>query len=166
VDVMLDAAARQPDVTFLLVGDGAERKRLLAERERRGLHNVIMRSSVSKAEVPGVYTAADACLVPLRDVPIFETFVPSKLFDVLAAGRPIIGAVRGDARDILDRSGGALLVEPERGDQLAEAVDRLRGDSALRQRLAASGREFAEPHHDREALAGRYLDPLREVVGA
>jgi glycosyltransferase involved in cell wall biosynthesis len=101
----------------------------------------------------------------LRDVPIFDAFVPSKLFEMLAAGRPIIGAVRGEARDILARSGGALLVEPERGDQLAEAVDRLRADPDLRAELARTGRAFAVEHYDRDTLAAQYLESLRNVVG-
>lgn len=164
LNAVLDAAALQPDVTYLLVGDGADRQRLMAERDRRQLDNVIMRSSVPKNDVPELYAAADACLVPLRDVPIFETFVPSKLFEVLAAGRPVIGAVRGEARDILARSGGALLVEPERGDQLAHAVDSLRADPSLASQLALRGRTFAEQHYDRDRLATRYLDLLREVV--
>ncbi|MBV9581966.1 MAG: glycosyltransferase family 4 protein, partial [Chloroflexi bacterium] len=91
LNVVLDAAALQPEVTYLLVGDGADRTRLVAERDRRQLSNVVMHSSVPKVAVPGLYAAADACLVPLRDVPLFETFVPSKLFEVLAAGRPVIG---------------------------------------------------------------------------
>jgi glycosyltransferase involved in cell wall biosynthesis len=161
---VLDAAALRPDVTYLLVGDGADRQRLLAERDRRGLRNVVMRPSVDKAEVPGLYAAADVCLVPLRDVPIFDAFVPSKLFEMLAAGRPVIGAVRGEARDILTRSGGALLVEPERGDQLAAAVDRLRTDPALRDDLARNGRKFALEYYDRDTLAAQYLELLRNVV--
>jgi glycosyltransferase involved in cell wall biosynthesis len=165
LEVVLDAAAIQPDVTYLLVGDGADRDRLVSERDRRQLRNVVMRPSVPKDEVPALYSAADACLVPLRDVPIFDSFVPSKLFEVLAAGRPVIGAVRGEARDILARSGGALLVEPERGDQLASAVDCLRRDPALADRLARSGRAFAQQHYDRDQLAERYLDLLDGVVG-
>jgi glycosyltransferase involved in cell wall biosynthesis len=161
---VLDAAARQPDVTYLMVGDGADRERLLAERNRRGLTNVIMRPSVDKAEVPGLYAAADVCLVPLRNVPVFDAFVPSKLFELLAAGRPIIGAVRGEAHDILARSGGALLVEPERGDQLAEAVDRLRADPDLRSDLGSKGRAFAVQHYDRDTLAAQYLELLLGVV--
>jgi glycosyltransferase involved in cell wall biosynthesis len=162
---VLDAAALQPEVTYLLVGDGADRERLLAERDRRGLSNVVMRPSVDKAQVPGLYAAADVCLVTLRDVPIFDAFVPSKLFEMLAAGRPIIGAVRGEARDILARSGGALLIEPERGDQLAQAVERLRSDPALRAELASKGRAFAVAHYDRDTLAARYLELLGKVVG-
>jgi glycosyltransferase involved in cell wall biosynthesis len=162
---VLDAASLQPDVTYLLVGDGADRERLLAERDRRGLRNVVMRPSVDKAQVPGLYAAADVCLVPLRDVPIFDAFVPSKLFEMLAAGRPIVGAVRGEAREILARSGGAVLVEPERGDQLAEAVNRLRADSALRAELASNGRAFAVAHYNRDTLAAKYLELLKSVVG-
>jgi len=162
---VLDAAAQQPDVAYLLVGDGADRPRLLAEQARRGLQNVIMRPSVDKAAVPGLYAAADVCLVPLRDVPLFETFVPSKLFEVLAAGRPIVGAVRGEARQILLRSGGGLAVEPEDGAAIAAAVARLRADPALRTSLGASGRAFVEQHYDRDVLARRYLDLLGEVVG-
>jgi glycosyltransferase involved in cell wall biosynthesis len=161
----LDAAAAQPDITYLLVGDGADRARLVAECQQRQLRNVIMRPSVGKAEVPALYAAADVCLVPLRDVPLFEAFVPSKLFEVLAAGRPVIGAVRGEARSILERSGGALLVDPERGDQLAAAVHRLRADADLRAELGRQGRAFAEQHYDRDVLAGRYLTLLRDVVG-
>jgi glycosyltransferase involved in cell wall biosynthesis len=161
---VLDAAARQPDVTFVLVGDGADRDRLVAERDRRHLSNVVMRPSVPRAEVPALYAAADAAVVPLRDVPVFETFVPSKLFEVLSAGKPVIGAVRGEARDILTRSGGALVVDPERGDQLADAVERLRRDSALRAELGRRGRAFVEHYYDRDALAARYLELLQGVI--
>jgi glycosyltransferase involved in cell wall biosynthesis len=164
LSAVLDAAAVQPEVTYVLVGDGADRDRLLAERDRRHLPNVIMRPSVGKADVPSLYAAADVCLVPLRDVPLFEAFVPSKLFEMLAAGRPVVGAVRGEARAILVRSGGALLVDPERGDQLAAAVARLRSDPDLRAELSRRGRAFAEQYYDRDTLAARYLDLLRDVV--
>jgi glycosyltransferase involved in cell wall biosynthesis len=164
LSAVLEAAAAQPDVTYLLVGDGADRDRLLAERDRWQLANVVMRPSVGKAEVPGLYAAADVCLVPLRDVPLFDAFIPSKLFEVLAAGRPVIGAVRGEARQILERSGGALLVEPERPDQLAEAVERLRSDPGLRATLGRRGRAFAEEHYSRDTLAARYLEVLHEVA--
>ena len=72
--------------------------------------------------------------------------------------------MRGEARDILVRSGGALLVDPERGDQLAEAVQRLRGDPQLRVELGRRGRAFAEQHYDRDVLASRYLELLGAVV--
>jgi glycosyltransferase involved in cell wall biosynthesis len=164
LSAVLDAAAAQPAVTYLLVGDGADRERLLAERARRGLGNVHMLPSVPKAEVPGLYAAADVCLVPLRDVPLFDAFVPSKLFEVLAAGRPVIGAVRGEARAILERSGGAILVDPEQGAAIASAVDTLRADADLRTAMGQRGQAFARANYDRDVLAARYLELLHTVV--
>jgi glycosyltransferase involved in cell wall biosynthesis len=161
---VLDAAARQPYVTYLLVGDGADRDRLVAERDRRGLANVRMIPSLPKGNVPGLYAAADVCLVPLRDIPIFETFVPSKLFEALAAGCPVVGAVRGEARAILVRSGGALLAEPEDGSSIAAAVDSLHANPALGSELGRRGRAFVQEHYDRNVLAARYLGLLNEVV--
>ena len=156
---VLDAAAAQPDVTYLLVGDGADRDRLLAERDRRQLQNVIMRPSVAKADVPGLYAAADVCLVPLRDVPLFEAFVPSKLFEVLAAGRPVIGAVRGEAR----RDPGAL-GRRAAGRARARRPAGCRPSSACAptpicaQRWAARAEHLPRQHYDRDVLAARYLD--------
>jgi colanic acid biosynthesis glycosyl transferase WcaI len=164
LDAVLDAAARQPDVSYLLVGDGAERERLLALRDARKLSNVTMLPSVPKSEVPGLYAAADVCLVPLRDVPLFDAFVPSKLFEVLAAGKPVVGAVRGEARAILERSGGALLVEPEDAAGIAAAVERLRADPALCLQLGQHGQAFVRANYDRDMLAGRYLDLLRSLT--
>jgi hypothetical protein len=161
---VLDAAAAQPDVTYLLVGDGAEREGLLAERDRRGLCNVVMRTSVSRQQVLDVYAAADVCVVPLRDVPLFETFVPSKLFEVLAAGRPVVGALRGEARSILERSGGGLVVAPENGAEIAAAVARLRDDPELRESMGQRGRTFVQQHYDRDILAARYLALLHAIA--
>lgn len=164
LDVLLDAAARQPGVLYLLVGDGAESRHLEREKARRGRVNVRILPSVPKEQVPGLYAAADVCLVPLRDAPVLETFLPSKMFEIMAAARPMVAAVRGEARDLLDRSGGALVVDPGDAPALAAAVERLRLDPVLRDRLGKHGRQFVQAHFDRDVLAHRYLDLLRTVV--
>jgi glycosyltransferase involved in cell wall biosynthesis len=164
LDVVLDAAARLPDVQFLLVGEGADKERLAAQRGRRGLANVRLWPAVAREQVPALYAAADVGLVPLRDVPVFRTFVPSKLFELLAAGRPVVGAVRGEARAILERSGAALVADPGDGAGVAAAVARLRDDPALAAELGRRGRAFAVAHYDRDALAARYRRLLGEVV--
>jgi len=116
LSAVLDAAAMhrdRADILYLLIGEGAEKEMLQSKRDRLGLENVRMLPHQPSESMPELYAASDVCLVPLRDVPIFETFVPSKLFEILAMGRPIIGSVRGEARSILERSGGALLVRPD-----------------------------------------------------
>ena len=79
-----------------------------------------------------ICAATPVCVrMPPPTAETFETFVPSRLFELLAAGRPIIGAVRGEARDILARSGGALLVEPERGDLISNPLGTRTGKLAV-----------------------------------
>jgi glycosyltransferase involved in cell wall biosynthesis len=83
---------------------------------------------------------------------------------VLAAGKPVIGAVRGEARVILERSGGAVLVSPENGAEIADAIARLREDPSVRATLGQRGQAYVRAHYDRDALAARYLDLLGSLV--
>jgi glycosyltransferase involved in cell wall biosynthesis len=153
-----------PDVLFVFVGEGAEKKTLTDHAAAAGLRNVCFLPGQPKHLMASWYAASDAVLVPLRNIPLFETFIPSKMFEIMACGRPIIGSVRGEARAILERSGGALIVDPEDSDAIAAAVRQLRNDPALGRRLGASGREFVVGHYDRRVLARQYLDLLGDVT--
>ena len=164
---ILDVASRfrhEPEVCIVFVGDGAEKPALVRRAEEMGLSNVHFLPSQPRETMPGWYAAADVVLVPLRDIPLFDTFIPSKIFEILACERPIVGSVRGEARRILERSGGALVVDPEDVDAIAHAIRTLREDGALRARLAQSGGAFARAEYDRRVLARRYLD-LIEAAG-
>ena len=109
-----DAAARLAahPVRFVFVGEGADKARLEQKVARLGLRNVTLRPGVPYENVPALLAAADICLVPLRDVPLFATFIPSKMFEYLAAGKAVIGSVTGEAAQIL-REAGAVVVPPE-----------------------------------------------------
>jgi hypothetical protein len=87
-----------------------------------------MHHGVPRDEVPGLLAAADICLVPLRDVPLFSTFIPSKIFEYFAGGKAVIGALRGEAAEIL-RDAGGLVVEPGDPAALAAAIAELAGDT-------------------------------------
>jgi glycosyltransferase involved in cell wall biosynthesis len=156
--------AGMPDVQFVFVGDGAEKAALQERAAKMGLQNVRFLPPVDKDSVVEWYATADAVLVPLRDVPLFSGFVPSKIFEVMGAARPIVGSVRGEARAILERSGGALLAEPEDAEGIAAAVSRLRGDRTLATSLGERGREFAAQYYSRRALASQYVDVLKNIV--
>jgi hypothetical protein len=152
-----DAAARLTEhaVRFAFVGDGADKRRLERRVAELGLGNVRLLPGVPSAEMPALLAAADICLVPLRDVPLFGTFIPSKMFEYLAAGKAVIGSVRGEAAEILAEA-GAVVVPPESPDSLAAAVAALAADQELRAVMGKTGREFAERTCDRTALARRY----------
>ncbi len=148
------------DITFMLAGEGAMKTSLLALKESMGLKNVLMLPAQDKERMPDFYRASDVCLVPLRDVPLFETFVPSKMFEIMACGVPIVGAVRGEASEILTRSGAARLVAPESAEELARAIEWMQAHPHERARMGVAGREFVSAHYDRGKLAGQYVQVL------
>jgi hypothetical protein len=164
---VLEAAARlreQAALRFLLVGEGACKDALVARARELGLSNVAFRGSVPREEVAALYRAADVCLVPLRAVPLFRSFIPSKMFEILACGRPILASLEGEAAEILGASGAALVVAPEDVDAMAAALARLAAEPALRDALAARGRPYVAEHFDRRVLAARYLETLEAVA--
>jgi len=140
------------------------KKRLLELKERMALENVLMLPAQPKERMPDYYRASDVCLVPLRDVPLFKTFVPSKMFEIMACGVPIVGALHGEAREILERSGAARLVAPENARELSEAIEWMQTHPLERARMGAAGREFVCAHCDREALAGQYAQVLERLI--
>jgi glycosyltransferase involved in cell wall biosynthesis len=163
---VLDAAELLRDVErvrFLFVGDGAEKEALMAQAKNRALLNVVFLPPVAREKMPALYRSASACLVPLRDIPLFRTFIPSKMFEVLGCGRPIVASLAGEAAEILKRSGAALVVPPEDAEALAAGVRRLAGDEGLCARLGAAGPGFVAAHYDRRRLADEYLELLQRV---
>lgn len=163
---ILDVAERfrNQEAHFLFVGSGAEKATLVRKAAEMGLANVEFRDPVPKREVLDYYAAADLALVPLRDVPLFRTFIPSKLFELLACELPVVGSVAGEAAEILTSSGGALVTPPEDVDAIEAAVRLLRGDPGLRRRMGRAGRSYVRKFYDRELLADRYLALLSDVV--
>jgi glycosyltransferase involved in cell wall biosynthesis len=162
---LADAADRLHDerVHFAFVGEGAAKDELRARVEELGLGNVTMLPSVRSDEMPALVATADICLVPLRDVPLFSTFIPSKMFEYMAAARPIVASVRGEAAEILRRA-GSIVVEPEDADAIAEAIRKLAGDPALRAAIGRDEQRFVGEHYDRRALAATYRGILVSIV--
>jgi len=152
-----DAAALltgQP-VRLAFVGEGAEKPGLERRVAELGLENVTLAPAVPPDQVPALLAAADVCLVPLRDVPLFATFIPSKMFEYLAAGKPVIGSVTGEPAQIL-REAGAIVVPPEDSRALAGAIASLAADPARLAAMARQGRVYVEKFFDRAELARQY----------
>jgi glycosyltransferase involved in cell wall biosynthesis len=161
LEAVLDAAAKLDGqgVHVALVGEGARKRDLERHRDELGAANVTMLPGVPRDEVPALLAAADVCLVPLRDVPLFATFIPSKIFEYLGAGRAVVGAVTGEPAGIL-RAAGAVVVGPEDGAALAGAIADLAADPARRRRMGEEGRAFVASHYNRRVLAERFRDVL------
>jgi glycosyltransferase involved in cell wall biosynthesis len=157
LSAVADAAAQLDGraIRFAFVGDGADKRRLQRRITELGLRNVALLPGVPSGEMPTLLGAADICLVPLRNVPLFATFIPSKMFEYLAAGKAVVGSVTGEAAQILAEA-GAVVVPPEDSGSLAAAIAALAADPQLRTEIGRVGRAFVERHYDRFGLAREY----------
>jgi colanic acid biosynthesis glycosyl transferase WcaI len=156
-------ARGERNVLFLLVGEGAEKERLERLAAERGVENVRFLGQQPRSAVPALIGAADACLVLLRRAAVFRTVLPSKLLEFMACGRPVVLAVEGYARSLVEEAGAGVSIEPESPQQLAEAVTRLARDPELCRRLGEAGRSFVTSHFARAAMAERYCGLLQAL---
>ncbi len=167
MDTILDAAEilrDEPDVTFLLIGDGVAKPGLMEEASRRGLSNIEFRPSEQPGDLAEVMRSVDVCLATTRPGEFSAGTIPVKLFDYLASAKPVVAAVAGDAKDLIERSGGGIVTEPGDGRALAAAVRALLMDDGRREELGKSGREFVSREYSRKTLARRLTEVLEEVV--
>jgi glycosyltransferase involved in cell wall biosynthesis len=160
-----DAASRleADGIHLAFVGDGAAKQKLVNHVAELHVDNITLLPSVPRDEVPPIVNAADICIVPLRDLALFSSFIPSKIFEFLGAGKAVVGAVRGEPARIL-RNAGATVVDPEDPIALAEAILELAKDPERRAAQATAGRLYVAEHFDRRKLATRYLELLTRIT--
>lgn len=166
LDTILQAADRlrdRKDIVFLMVGDGAERERLLREKERMQLENVVMAGQLPKTRMPQVWGLTGVSLVLLRNQALFESVLPSKVFEAMGTAKPIILGVRGESQRLVEASGAGICIEPENADQLAAAVKELADDRQRGESMGARGRQYVEQHFDRRKLAERMETVLMAI---
>ena len=160
--VLLDACAllhrRDPPARLLLVGDGSERENLLARAADLGLAGVVeMTGSVDRAEVPALLASMDAATAPYPAQDPFY-FSPLKVYEYMAAGLPVVASAVGQVAQLITHEVNGLLCPPGDPAALAEALQRLRREPALRERLGRAARETVRRHHTWEAAVTRILD--------
>lgn len=160
---VIAAAADFPEGTSLvLVGDGAERERIL-EAARTSQGDVVVTGPVAPAEVPALLAGADVGIVSLRRVRAFEGVLPSKLFEYLAAGLAVLVVGEGEVARLVMEEGLGAIAAPEDPAAIAEAVHRLASLSPeARDRIGQRGRALVESRHSRRSVARRMAAVLRE----
>ena len=156
IPTILRAAALlrdRADIHFRLLGDGKERRELEEQALQMGLNNVTFAGACPKTQVPAHLAASDACIAILRDIPMFRTTYPNKVFDYMAAGRPTILAIDGVIRRVIDDAGGGIFVPPGDAASLADAVRQLADDPEQARVVGLSARRYVAAHFDRRSQA-------------
>lgn len=160
--LLLDAAAVAGPETMeiSIAGDGPDASQLRARA--RGIENVRLLGSVPSSEVPSLYERADVAVVPLRDLPIFDGALPTKLFEAMAAARPVIVAARGEAAELVERSRAGVAVEPGDAHALAAAFTCLRAAPEQALAMGECGRLCAHDF-DRKAAVERWSELIESL---
>lgn len=157
-------AKGRDDVRLMLVGDGATREDLEAQAKAEGIDNVIFTGRVDKRIVPQILNAVDACLVHLRKQELFESVLPSKMFEACGMAKPIILGVKGCAAKFLNDAKAGICMEPENEHELVAAIEKLASDPQLAGKFGTSGQEYVRVNFDRDKLSRQYFDVIKNTI--
>ncbi|MFN4228315.1 glycosyltransferase family 4 protein [Parvibaculum sp.] len=169
LETILDAAGKIRTETggerfrFLFLGDGSNKATLVARAAEDGLDNVIFVDTVPKDEVVRYWSLLDASIIHLRRSPLFETVIPSKLFECMGMGIPVLHGVRGESAMIATREQVGLTFEPENADDLCRVLNFLVSEPEVLQKLRDNG-PLAAVKYDRLVLAQNMRTIIQGVV--
>jgi glycosyltransferase involved in cell wall biosynthesis len=156
LEVVLDCAAllaKDWKFQFVLLGDGKEKANLQARAREMGVKNVLFLPPVPKSGMAKALAGVDACLAILKPLDEYKTTYPNKVFDYMAAGRPVLLAIDGVIREVVEAAQCGLFVQPGNAAALAEAVKTLEANRDKATAMGMNGRRYLEEHFSRAALA-------------
>lgn len=153
------------DIILVLLGDGKDKPALQSQAATQGLENVLFVPPIPKLEMPVALAAADACIAILKPIEMYKTTYPNKVFDYMAAGKPVILAIDGVIRQVIEDAGGGLAVQPGNPQALAKAILQLTDDPALADHMGLQARAYVEAHFDRVTLATKLMHIMLGMVG-
>jgi glycosyltransferase involved in cell wall biosynthesis len=168
LETILEAAAQlrsaNPEIVFLVLGEGAEKERIVASARELGLDNLRFIDQQPREKIPSYICASDVCLVLLKKSDIFKTVIPTKMLEFMACARPVILGVDGQARAILEEADSGLVVEPENAAALVDAIRYLAANAEIAGKLGRNGREYIVRKFSRRQTAEKYISVLESLL--
>jgi len=155
-------------IRLIFVGDGKEKPTLLAQAKELNLENVVFIPPVPKTEMRSILAAADACIAILKPIDLYKTTYPNKVFDYMAAGRPVVLAIDGVIKQLVETAGAGLAVQPGNSKALACAIRQLSANRELARTMGLAGRSYVERFYNRTQLSnelGLVLEDVRRNYG-
>ncbi len=169
--VVLDAAEilhDQPTLCFVLLGDGKEKNNLIASATQRGLDNVLFLPPLPKNKIAPALAAADACLAILKPIELYKTTYPNKVFDYMAAGKPVLLVIDGVIRQVIEEASAGIPTPPGDPHSLAAAVRQMMSDPVACRQMGSAGRKYIEQNYARTQIANQFnklLESMRRKNG-
>ena len=168
LETILAAAARlrdtNPEIVFLMLGEGAEKERIVGLARQSGLNNLRFVDQQPREKIPAYIGASDVCLVLLKKTDVFKTVIPTKMLEFMSCARPVILGVEGQAQEIIEEARAGIVIEPENSDALVNAIRYLAGNPEVAHELGQNGREHIVRHFSRSETAGKYISVLERLL--
>lgn len=166
LDQILETAQllKDTNVLFLLIGDGMEKSRLVKKASNENIQNVRFVNPVPKTEVFKYILASNMGASVLKNVETFKTVYSNKTFDYMACKKPILMAIDGVSRALVEQADAGVFVRPENAEDFAQKVKFYLSNSSEINRQGESGYQFAKENFDRMVLAKKYLHLIQEKL--
>lgn len=152
------------DIAFLIVGSGVYFEKLQKEAHENGLTNLIFTGVQPRVRMPEFVAAADVCIIPYKAADTFRNTFPSKMFDYMAGGKPILINLEGEASELIKKAQCGMLVKEEDAQDLANVILKLKADRNLTKALGKAGREFVEANYQRKKIATLLQQVVSQVA--
>ena len=164
--LILETAKKLCDepVLFLLIGTGMEKEKLVERAKTENINNVQFLDPVPKSEIFKFILASDAGASILIKAETFKTIYSNKTFDYMSCKKPVLLAIDGVSRELIETANCGLFVEPGNANDFAEKIKLYLEDRDMVTLHGENGYEYARKHFDRKVLAGKYLEELEKVV--
>jgi len=167
LEIITEAAKQlinEKRIVFMIVGDGPVKHELLEIANEHQLANITFINSVPRKEMPDVIDACDCYVTPLRKNDLFLGAIPSKIFEPLYFGKPVLLGVDGEAKQLFVEEGKcAIHFEPENSDALVHAINQLYQDKDLYNRLGKNGHQYVSTYFDRRKLAEQFWSRIQQL---
>jgi len=160
LSTLLEAARllkNKPEIAIVLLGDGKDKAALIQEAQSLDLFNVHFLPAMPKSAMAEALAASNACLAILKKLELYKTVYPNKVFDYMAAGRPVICAIDGVIREVLEQAQAGAFVEPGDAKALSVAILAMASNAKRSRNMGFSGRIYLEEHFSRPQLANQLL---------
>ncbi|NPV77209.1 MAG: glycosyltransferase family 4 protein [Anaerolineae bacterium] len=166
LEVVIRAASQlkeNPNIRFVLVGDGKEKHNLQSLAQQAKLNNLLFLPAVPKNRMAEVLAASDACIAILKPLDLYRTTYPNKVFDYMAAGRPVVLAIDGVIREVIESAKSGIFVSPGDSNALARAVEELANHPRQTQEMGMAGQRYVQQNFNRQQQADKLILIVEEL---